>query len=82
MASGDVAQVWHNPRMRGSKVDRKVTFMTTPEMIEAVDRWRAQQRPLPSRNAALRTLIERALTAAGEPIEETRGGQGVRPRRR
>jgi hypothetical protein len=46
--------------------------MTTPEMIEAVDRWRAKQRPIPSRNAALRTLIEEALEAAGERIDALR----------
>jgi hypothetical protein len=45
-----------------------VSMVLPRATIEAVDDWRSRQRPLPSRAAALRLLIERALAADGLPV--------------
>ena len=37
----------------------------TSELIEALDRWRAQQPGLPPRATAARQLLEKVLTAEG-----------------
>jgi hypothetical protein len=42
-------------------------------MTEAVDEWRSTQRPLPSRAAALRLLIERGLDADKEKAPRKKG---------
>ncbi len=37
----------------------------TPELVEALDRWRAQQPGLPPRATAARQLLEKVLAAEG-----------------
>jgi len=57
------------------KVDQRVTLVTRRSQLDAIDAWRVKQRPIPSRNEAIRQLIDRGLKAEGD-------GEGVRPRRR
>ena len=43
------------------KISVRVGFETRPSQIEAIDRWRAHQHPIPSRNEAIRKLIDSGL---------------------
>lgn len=52
--------------MERERVDQRVSFITRRSQLEAVDQWRTKQRPIPSRNEALRQLIDRGLEAVGE----------------
>jgi hypothetical protein len=61
--------------MRNEKVDQKVTFMTYRSQIERIDRWRGRQgSPIPSRNLAMRMLLDQALEAAEREAGERNGG--------
>jgi hypothetical protein len=55
--------------MRREKVDQRVTFVTTRSQLNEIDEWRTQKRPIPSRNAAIRELLERALKAERDEKE-------------
>jgi hypothetical protein len=59
--------------MRG-KVDQRVSFETRQEQLDAIEEWRRHQTPIPSRNEAIRTLIDLGLETAKQPAP--------RPRRR
>jgi hypothetical protein len=52
---------WHNPLMESEKVDQRVAFVTRRSQLDAVDEWRVTQRPIPSRNEAIRRLIDLGL---------------------
>jgi len=39
-------------------------FETSKSQLEEIDQWRTEQRPIPSRNEAIRRLIAMALEAA------------------
>ena len=54
------------PTMEREKVDQRILFMTRRSQLEAVDRWRTKQRPIPSRNEALRRILTVGLEALGE----------------
>jgi hypothetical protein len=59
--------------MRREKVDQRVTFVTTRSQLDEIDAWRIQKRPIPSRNAAIRELLDRALK-----VEREEGDDGQR----
>lgn len=51
----------------------------TPEMLDAVEKWRARQRPVPNLSEAMRRLIDLGLASsrpprAGASIKQTKGG--------
>jgi hypothetical protein len=62
----------HRP-MRGERVTERVTFVTWPEQLRRLERWRARQSPIPSRNDAIRRLLGRQLDAEGVPFDEAQG---------
>ena len=47
--------------MRREKMSERITFVTWPAQLARVDDWRTKQRPVPSRNEAMRTLLDWAL---------------------
>lgn len=66
-------QLWHNPWMRAEKVDQRVPFVTRKSQLDAIDEWRTKRRPIPSRNEAIRHLVDRGLET--EAKEEQQGHQ-------
>lgn len=61
--------------MESEKVDQRVPFVTRKSQLEAVDQWRTEQRPIPSRNEAIRRLIDLGLEVA-RPKRDERNGSG------
>jgi hypothetical protein len=53
------------------KVDQRLTLVTRRSQLEAIDEWREGQRPIPSRNEAIRQLIDLGLAF-------DRGQEGVK----
>jgi hypothetical protein len=51
------------PRIEPDNVTQRMQLVTTSAWLAAVDAWRAKQRPIPNRSAAIRELVERALAA-------------------
>jgi hypothetical protein len=47
----------------------RVHLMMTPSELKSIDDWRRQQPDLPSRAAAIRSLIRRRLSARAEPAK-------------
>lgn len=39
----------------------RIVFVTWPSQLARVDEWRRRQNPIPSRNEAMRTLLDFAL---------------------
>jgi hypothetical protein len=56
--------------MESEKVDQRIPFVTRKSQLDAIDEWRTTQRPIPSRNQAIRHLIDRGLEAEREPQAE------------
>jgi hypothetical protein len=48
---------------RSEKVDQRLTLVTRRSQLDAIDAWRVEQRPIPSRNEAIRQLIDLGLEA-------------------
>lgn len=53
--------------MPETKPQNRVSFDTSASQLDAIERWRAKQRPIPSRNESIRRLVDRGLEAEGEP---------------
>jgi hypothetical protein len=47
--------------MESEKVDQRIPFVTRKSQLDAIDEWRTRRRPIPSRNEAIRRLIDIAL---------------------
>jgi hypothetical protein len=56
--------------MESEKVDQRVPFVTRKSQLDAIDQWRTEQRPIPSRNEAIRQLVDAGLEAAREKRRE------------
>jgi hypothetical protein len=56
--------MWHDFHMESEKVDQRVPFVTRKSQLDAIDGWRTERRPIPSRNEAIRQLIDIGLDAA------------------
>lgn len=62
-----------NIAMERKKLDQRVTFVTWREQLARIDDWRTKRRPVPSRNEAIRALLDYALD-----IKEREQDQGER----
>jgi hypothetical protein len=51
-------------------IEQRVAFLARQSQLDAIDTWRSQYRPIPTRNEAIRRLIERGLEAeeADQPV--------------
>jgi hypothetical protein len=47
----------------GEKISERIGWVTWHSQVEEIDYWRSLQHPIPSRNAAIRELVRRALAA-------------------
>jgi hypothetical protein len=64
-AVGNKAQSLHECIMK-DLAEQRVAYLARQSQLDAIDTWRSQYRPIPSRNEAIRRLIERGLEAEGE----------------
>jgi hypothetical protein len=54
---------------------RPLQLYATDEFVEAIDAWRAIQRPIPNRSDAIRRLVEQALAAEPAAAKPRRPGK-------
>jgi hypothetical protein len=65
-----VMQFAHNVRMdSGKPAQRRMPFVTTEDQLERIDRWRGQLLPIPSRNEAIKRLVDFGLDAQAKAAE-------------
>jgi len=55
--------------MEREKVDQRVLFTTRKSQLDAIEQWRGRQRPIPSRNEAIRRILDRGLEALAKDEE-------------
>jgi hypothetical protein len=51
----------HTWEMETERMERRIPFATTADQVERIDRWRGLLSPIPSRNDAIRQLVDYAL---------------------
>jgi len=69
-------RLWQTSAMEREKVDRRVPFETSESQLEAIDQWRGGQRPIPSRNEAIRRLVDIGLGKARAPRRRRASADG------
>ena len=51
------------PKLSNSSPTGRINVIATEELLQRLEEWRAQQRPIPNKSEAARLLIEQALDA-------------------
>lgn len=52
------------PKLSKDSPTGRINVIATEELLQRLEEWRAQQRPIPNKSEAARMLIEQALDAA------------------
>jgi metal-responsive CopG/Arc/MetJ family transcriptional regulator len=52
------------PRLEPGTTTERIQLKAPASWVERIDEWRAQRRPIPTRNEAIRMLVDQALDAA------------------
>jgi hypothetical protein len=50
---------------------RRMPFVTTEEQLDRIDRWRGRLLPIPSRNEAIKRLVDFGLEAQARDAEKS-----------
>lgn len=59
------------PRLEAGTTTERIQLKAPSSWVERVDEWRAQRRPIPTRNEAIRILVDQALDAGGIRQKDT-----------
>jgi hypothetical protein len=51
-------------------IEHRMPFVTARDQIDRIDRWRGRQLPIPSRNEAIKRLVDRGLDAEERDAEK------------